>query len=725
MGSFLAPLGMAGSAPNAAGLVRDLQAEGLQFSVSNGVLKMRGHDQAVVEKHIQEVAAHLDDITPYVASQSMFDYVNFIKPKHDWSWHHQVICFYLDKLLRGEIRFLMIFAPPRHGKSEIVSRLFPTYTIGRNPDWQIISCSYGATLARKMNKNCQGIMNTPAYLSVFPHAVLPNRRDRTGRTCNENEWQLADPASDGYYCCAGVDGPIVGMGADVGIIDDPFKNRKQADSPTYLKSVEDWYDEAFRTRLMAGGRILLMHQRWGPNDLAGLLLDRMKSYLKADQWAVLCLPAVYEEGEFACPEDPRQPGEALWPTKYPLSELEPHMRKIESWSSLYQQRPIASHTQMFKSEKWREESLPPPDEIVLRVRFWDTSGTEKGDPYSGTLLAMDVRGKCYIEDCVTFQADPGKAEERMKEVAQDDTPEVLIASEEEKGGSGKQAIAALRRALPGYVFIGVPVSGSKVTRAKPYAAAQAHGRVVLVKGKDWHDFKKEHASFPRASHDDRVDSSSGAYAVATTQVFDVMFEKKNIILDGPPMAETSQAAQKILELKRAGMTRLCRVWTEDRTAHLLVGQAKDRSCHVLEYQQGNYDETDILEYAKNDGLRCLVALYQQQGASGKAENEQLLRKLSVGRKVHALPFPSDDARMALARPLAAHTRAKRFSIENRKEWGPLVKQCFSWYPLTRYNGIVDAIALGFDALDNTTDPLASLAALSSLRGGGTSTTSVR
>src|SRR5271166_2629666 len=133
------------------------------------------------------------------------------KPDFQMARHHQLVCHYLEMLVTGKIRRLMILMPPRHGKSELVSRRLPAYFLGRFPDCHVIACSYGADLAERMSRDCQRIIDSPAFGGIFPGVGL--RRDL---------FEIVDRR--GSYRAAGIGGGITGMGFDLGIIDDPFKN---------------------------------------------------------------------------------------------------------------------------------------------------------------------------------------------------------------------------------------------------------------------------------------------------------------------------------------------------------------------------------------------------------------------------------------------------------------------------------------------------------------------
>ncbi len=233
------------------------------------------------------------------ARRSLLEFTRYTKPDYEVSWHHRLICQRLDALLRGEIRRLMVFAPPRHGKSELISRRLPAYYLGRDPDASIIACSYSAELAARMNRDVQRIIDDPAYARLFPATRLWSSQVRT--VAKPGTWLRNSDLFEivnhrGVYRAAGVGGGITGMGATLGIIDDPIKNEEEAYSATVRRNVLDWYKSTFYTRLEKDSRIVLIMTRWHRGDLAGALLEEAAATPDADQWEVLSFPALAQGG---------------------------------------------------------------------------------------------------------------------------------------------------------------------------------------------------------------------------------------------------------------------------------------------------------------------------------------------------------------------------------------------------------------------------------------------
>ncbi|MBX3063594.1 MAG: terminase family protein [Anaerolineae bacterium] len=184
---------------------------------------MTTHDQE------QEQAPQIDTFKQFV---------QFNRPDFEFNWHHNVICDHLDRFVHGEIRRLMLMMPPRHSKTELISRQLPAYLFALNPDISIIACSHTAMLANFNNRDVRRYMEAAKYINRFPKTRLPTAKDRN-YVRQQDLFEIADRR--GYYRSAGVGGAITGMGFNVGIIDDPIKNRADANSETHREMIWDWY----------------------------------------------------------------------------------------------------------------------------------------------------------------------------------------------------------------------------------------------------------------------------------------------------------------------------------------------------------------------------------------------------------------------------------------------------------------------------------------------------
>lgn len=422
----------------------------------------------------------------------------------------------LDKFVAGDIKRLMVFMPPRHGKSELVSRRLPAYILGQNPDAQIIACSYSADLAQRMNRDTQRIIDDQHYMELFPNTQLfgANVRTVAQGTYLRNSDIFEVAGHRGTYRSAGVGGGITGMGFDFGIIDDPVKNRAEAESKTYRAALWEWYASTFYTRQEKDAAILVTCTRWHQDDLAGRLLEYAQSE-DGDQWEVIDFPAIKEDDHD--PHDIRDIGAALWAEKYGEQRLAKIKGVIGSyqWASLYQQRPSPAEGGMFK-RSWFEivDALPAGD--MTWVRWWDKAGTAKAGDYSaGVLMASNGSGTYYVADVQRGQWSIDERNRIMRQMAAIDAERTgnatAIWTEQEPGSGGKESAEATVKLLIGYPIRTETSTGSKEVRAQPFAAQCEAGNVKLLRGAWNMVYLDELTSFPFGSNDDQVDASSGAF----------------------------------------------------------------------------------------------------------------------------------------------------------------------------------------------------------------------
>jgi predicted phage terminase large subunit-like protein len=455
---------------------------------------------------LEQVEAELAVTAQEIARRSLLTFTSYTFQDYEINWHHRVLAHTLDRVLSGELRRVICLMPPQNGKSELVSRRFPAYAFGRRPDVRIVACSYSASLAQDMSRDVQKVMDTPEYKVLFPDTRLASPRDIEVKT--QGQFQIV--GRRGHYVAAGVDGPITGKSADIGIVDDPFKNRAEADSETYRDNVWNWFTSTFATRQFGGdGAIIVVLTRWHEDDLAGRLLKMSRENPEAEQWTVVEFPAI---SEGPLPHDPRQVGEALWPAKYSLEEL--RKRRITmgayDWSSLYQQRPAPVGGGLFRRE-WFKVVEALPAQVARRVRGWDTAGTEGGGDHTVGVKISEAASMFYVEDVVRGQWGPGGVDKNIKLTAALDGKACGQREEKEGGSAGVAVVAARVKALAGYDYAGVQISGSKVTRCKPFRAQCEAGNVYLLRGA-WNEaYIQELCGFPTATHDDQVDGSSCAF----------------------------------------------------------------------------------------------------------------------------------------------------------------------------------------------------------------------
>lgn len=284
----------------------------------------------------QELASRLE------ARDHLLPFTQLFTPDYLPGWVHQEVAELLDAFREAVERKLsprlMIFLPPRAGKSQLISRLLPPFLLGHNPHWEVVAASATQDLSDSFGRYVRSILNSPIYQDLFPQIQLDP---------STNSASLIQTRQRGMYKAVGVGGQLTGMGAHALIIDDPIKDREQADSPTQREALWDWYSSVARTRLHPGGGIIVLHTRWHEDDLAGKLITQAKENRDADQWKIYSYPAIAKEDE-----PHRKAGEALHPERYPVEALEQIRNSIlpRDWTALYQQDPSPDDGDYFKRE---------------------------------------------------------------------------------------------------------------------------------------------------------------------------------------------------------------------------------------------------------------------------------------------------------------------------------------------------------------------------------------
>lgn len=425
-----------------------------------------------------------------LARRRLGDFLALLVPSYERTPHTKLLCGHLEALERREITRLAVFLPPRHSKSEHASRGFPAWYLGRHPDESVILTSYAAELAEANSRRARGHLLDPSWpfpgVSVSAESAAVNRWHTTRR---------------GGVIAAGVRGGLTGHGANLLVVDDPVKDREEADSEAIRNSTWAWWTEVATTRLMPDAVVLLVQTRWHEDDLAGRILASPS----ASEWTVLSLPALAEE------DDPlgREEGEALWGDWYPKRRLEALRIELgeRAFASLYQQRPSPEKGGVFQ-RAWLEgryEKLPggPPPRVVQALDASFKSGAS--NDYSAiATVAADGR-YFYVLNMWRAKVEYPELLAAVKRQATEWHPEAILI---EDAASGQSAIQSLRRdtALP---VVPIKVAGaSKVSRAEAVSPLFESGRVLFPEQSPaWLGVLiEELASFPSGRHDDQVDA---------------------------------------------------------------------------------------------------------------------------------------------------------------------------------------------------------------------------
>ena len=335
-----------------------------------------------------------------MARQSLLDFVQYVKHDYRPAWFHKKICEVLQEWAFGKITRLMLFMPPQHGKSELASRKLPAWILGKDPNAKIISASYGFKFAKKMNRSVQRVMTSPEYREIFPETKLFGKNVVTVAedTFLKNSEEFEIVGHSGSYMCTGVGGSVTGNTMTHGIIDDPIRGRKDAESKVIREGVHDWYDADFWTRQAGGSaRILIMNTRWNEDDLSGYLLKLADEDHDVDQWTVLSFPA---EATIPNEYDHRSPGQWLWPERYPNRFYKAAKAKSPyDWQSLYQQNPHNDEYAIFSTEKMHKVDVGDVD--VSKCALYGALDPSKGGNDFAALITIAVLpdGRWLVWEC--------------------------------------------------------------------------------------------------------------------------------------------------------------------------------------------------------------------------------------------------------------------------------------------------------------------------------------
>lgn len=397
---------------------------------------------------------------------------------------------------------------PTHN-SEIASKTFPAWHLGHHPNHDIIGCSYSAALAIDFSRKVRGLVQDERY-----HNIFPTRMDESSQSAER--WNTS---AGGGYVAAGVQGPITGRGAHIGIIDDPVKDRDSAESETIRQSIKDWYSSTFYTRLAPGGGVLVIMTRWHEYDLAGWLLQCMKEAEQeaadtgewpddADRWEVVRYPAI------ATYDEPyRKAGEALHPERYDLKALNKIKRTLipRDWEALYQQNPVSSDGDYFKKDFFRYYDTAPPLDTLRIYSAWDLAigKKETNDFTCGVVVGVDRNSDIWLLHRYYGRFDANELIQQFFHCQRTWNP-VLQGIEHGQIEMTLEPfiLKEMNEKREKFNYTKLKTRGNdKLTRARPIQGRMEQGRVYFPRNADWaKEMESEMLAFPSGKHDDQVDA---------------------------------------------------------------------------------------------------------------------------------------------------------------------------------------------------------------------------
>lgn len=434
-------------------------------------------------------------------------YLGYINPKYQAEWFHILIADYCQMLFEGKIKNLMVFVPPQHGKSEIISRNFPSWAHGNDPDLKIVGSSYSGDLANGFSLNIQRTIESDEYQAIFPDTQLNGMNGRTVRGYKRNEDYFDIIGHRGFYKAVGVGKGLTGTPVDIAIIDDPVKDAVEAYSPVFRERVWNWYNTVLTTRLHNNSKQLFIMTRWHEDDLAGRILKK-----EPKDWTVLVIPAICEtenDGGFST----RHIGDALWPQRHSLTKLlKQQQRAPREFSALYQQRPTIEGGNIVKRDWFQRISFA--DFKALRFKesvhfYLDTAYNKKkagsdNDP-SGILAACRIKNNIYILHAQSVWKEMPDLLRFLPEyiISHEGNAESILHIEPK--ANGISVVQMLKETTSLNVKETPNPTDDKEVRFRVVSPRIECGRVFLVDGVWVEDFLNQVCSFPAAAHDEFVD----------------------------------------------------------------------------------------------------------------------------------------------------------------------------------------------------------------------------
>jgi len=433
-------------------------------------------------------------------------YVEYVNIGYRHGLHTKYICNLLQSAMEsGERHQIIITMPPQHSKSFTITETFPSWYLGKNPDRQVIVIGYSTDFAEKFGrKNKDKIEEYGA--DIFDVHL--------GQKQAYKDWITTE---GGRMISSGVGGQITGERANLMIIDDPIKNRKEANNKRYRDEIWDEWESTLSTRLAEDALVILIMTRWHEDDLAGRFLER-----EGEDWTLVELPALSEGADVDLLNRPE--GEPLWEEQYSKEYLEKRKEKLSSkaWNSLYQCSPNIEEGNQFKSiyfRYFREDDnrtafiLEKPEEKVIFLKnkcicFQTVDSSYKSaikNDYTvvatwyltpeGDLLLYSVnREKLEVPDLWGF------LENNM-----DRHNPARVFVEDKASGTGliQKAKREGRPVLP------VKAVRDKITRSFDISNFYENRAVYHKAGSNWvADYEDELVKFPDGTHDDMVDTAS-------------------------------------------------------------------------------------------------------------------------------------------------------------------------------------------------------------------------
>jgi predicted phage terminase large subunit-like protein len=430
------------------------------------------------------------------ATSSFLSFCRYVWPEMIVGAHHKKIAAALDRVVSGECKRLMIAMPPRHGKSQMGSYLFPAYLMGKKPDSKLIVGSHTAELAQRFGRMIRNLVADERYKELFPDFLLSADSKAAGR------W---DTSHGGEAFFIGKGGAMTGRGGNVVILDD-ILDEQDALSNTAMENTWEWYQSGPRQRLQPNGAIIVINTRWKTDDLSGRLL-KLQGAIKSDKWEILEFPAILPSGG------------PLWPEYWKLEELEAvkHTIGLQKWNAQWQQTPTADEGAILKREWWQRWKPEEPPLVEYIIQSYDTAYSKKESADYSVITTWGV----FVPDIdsgpniILLDVKKGRWDfPELKRIAREEykawNPDNVLIEAKATGITLQQELRRVGIPVTMYSPGGRRAGQDKVSRANSIAPILESG-MVWAPETEWADeLIEECAAFPNGDHDDMVDSTTQA-----------------------------------------------------------------------------------------------------------------------------------------------------------------------------------------------------------------------
>lgn len=466
------------------------------------------------------------DIIVKAAQNRLISFCEIINPVWQTDWFHEHIANTLqnalERIRRGEKVRIILAIPPRHGKTQLSSIYFPAWALGKYPDMKFILSTYGMNLSEDNGRKTRDVISSDVYQSIFPHVKL--RGDQKAKA----KWVVTGGTEnvEGSYTAVGIGTAVTGSGAQCILLDDPHKDRQEAESDTISDMVWEYYRSTLYSRLEGHGGVIIIMQRWNQKDLVARVLEESEKNKKAgepyDEWEVIQFPAIAEKDEYINNVLVRKEGDPLWKSKFPLDVLH-NIKSTQGtyhFASQYMQTPINRETQEFHEETFRyfdEEDLA--GKYLRYYTLVDPAISQKKDADNTVVVtvAKEVNGPNIYrirEDAGHFT--PAQTVDLIFVHQSQYLSEVHIETVQYQQALKYAVIEEQRKRGQYFVVKELKAKGDKKLRIRGLVPMYQAGVI-------WHRhadqaYESELLSFPNGKHDDRIDAMAYIqYAMDNTQ----------------------------------------------------------------------------------------------------------------------------------------------------------------------------------------------------------------